>query len=247
MSTLPKELVILEILETVPADQDIVRECRRLKKAGYKFALDDIVSTSDRLALFEFADIIKVNFLLTNYARQQAIVQRFRRRGVQLLAEKVETHEQYRSAIAMGYTLFQGYFFCRPVTMEARDLPSAQVGYLDVLRKVYEPEFDIPAIARAIRQEPALYYRLLRYMNSAAFRFNPVHSIVHALNLLGCDELRKWVSLVATISLAGPRSAALIRMALERARFCELVAQHMKLPTADFFLTGLFSLLERDS
>jgi EAL and modified HD-GYP domain-containing signal transduction protein len=244
VSTLPKDLVVLEILEDVPADEETLQECRRLKKAGYRFALDDIVSTTERLALFEVADIIKVDWLLTDLAQQEAIARRFKRRGVQLLAEKVETHEQFRSAAKMGYTLFQGYFFCRPVTIEVRDLPSVHMGYMNILRKVYEPELDFPAIAHAIRKEPSLCYRLLRYLNSAAFGLHPVYSIENALILLGTDNIRRWVSLVTAISLAGPRSAELIRMALVRARFCELIAEHLALPTTDFFLAGLFSLLD---
>ncbi len=146
--------------------------------------------------MFEFADIVKVDFLLTGPAQQEAIARRFRRRGVRLLAEKVETHEQFQAAMKMGYTLFQGYFFCRPVTMAARDLPSAHLGYLKILREVYEPEVNLSGIERAIREEPALCYRLLRYLNSAAFGVAPVRSILQALNLLGRDQLRKWVSLV---------------------------------------------------
>jgi EAL and modified HD-GYP domain-containing signal transduction protein len=244
VDTLPKDSVVLEILETVPADQETLRECRRLKAAGYKIALDDIVSTTERLELFELADIIKVDFLLTDTKQQQAIARRFARRGVQLLAEKVETHEQFSAAIKMGYTLFQGYFFCRPKTMEARDLPSTHLGYLEILRLVYQREVDVPALARAIREEPSLCYRLLRYLNSAAWSVHPVNSIVHALNLLGSDEIRKWVSMLTAISMAGPRSKELIRMALIRALFCELVAEHLQLDVTDFFLTGLFSLLE---
>lgn len=242
--TLPKDLVILEILEDVPADDETVRECYRLKQAGYRIALDDIISSNQRLPLCELADIIKVDFLLTDAAQQRAIARRFGKRGVQLLAEKVETHDQFRDALNMGYTLFQGYFFCRPVTMTARDLPSVHLGYLEILRKVFEPEVDLSAIERAIREEPSLCYRLLRYLNSAAFGISPVHSIIQALNLLGRDQLRKWVSLVGAISLAGPHSAELIRIALVRARFCEIFAEQRGLPSTDFFLTGLFSLLD---
>ena len=244
VDTLPKDSVVLEILENVPADEETVRECRRLKAAGYKIALDDIVSTTERLELCELADIIKVDFLLTDTKQQLAIARRFARRGVQLLAEKVEMHEQFSAAVKMGYTLFQGYFFCRPQTLEARDLPSTHLGYLEILRQVYEREVDVPALARAIREEPSLCYRLLRYLNSAAFSLRPVNSIVHALNLLGSDEIRKWVSMLTAISLAGPRSKELIRMALIRARFCELVAEHLQLDSTECFLTGLFSLLE---
>ncbi len=242
--TLPKEIVVLEVLEDVPADEETVRQCYRLKQAGYRIALDDIVSTEDRLALFEIADIIKVDFLLTDTAQQNAIARRFAKRGVQLLAEKVETHEQFQAAVKMGYTLFQGYFFCRPVTMTAKDLPSVHLGYLEILHKVFEPEIDLAAVERAIREEPSLCYRLLRYLNSAAFGVSPVHSIIQALNLLGRDQLRKWVSLVGAISLAGPHSAELIRMALVRARFCEMFAELRGLPATDYFLTGLFSLLD---
>jgi EAL and modified HD-GYP domain-containing signal transduction protein len=242
--TLPKDLVVLEILEDVPADEDTVLECIRLKQAGYRIAMDDIVSTEDRLPLLAIADIIKVDFLLADQAQQAAIAKRFAGRGVQLLAEKVETREQFQNAVAMGYTLFQGYFFCRPMTMTAKDLPSVHRGYLEILRKVYEPELDFLAIERAIREEPSLCYRLLRYLNSPVFGLHQVHSIVHALNLLGRDQLRKWVSLVGAISLAGPRSAELIRMGLVRARFCEMFAEQRGLPSTDFFLTGLFSLLD---
>ena len=244
LNTLPKENVVLEILEDVPADEETVRECRRLKQAGYRFALDDVISADGRMEFFDLAEIIKVDFLLTDAARQRELAQHFGRRGIRMLAEKVETHEQFRDAMQMGYTLFQGYFFCRPVTMAAKDLPSTHLGYLQILRKVYQPELDYQELAKAIREEPALCYRLLRYLNSAAFGVYRVNSIVHALNLLGRDELRKWVSLVTTISLAGPHSAELLRMALARARFCELYAQNRRLPPTDFFLTGLFSLLD---
>jgi len=244
VESLPKNLVVLEILEDIAADEETVRACHRLKSAGYQIALDDVVSVDDRPAFVEIADIIKVDFLLTDAAQQEALAKRFGKHGVQLLAEKVETHEQFQSALKMGYTLFQGYFFCRPVTMEAKDLPSMHTGYLNVLRKVYEPELDFHALERAIREEPSLCYRLLRYLNSAAFGVSQVNSIVQVLNLLGRDELRKWVSLVTTISLAGPRSTELLRMALSRARFCELFAESQKLVPTDFFLVGLFSLLD---
>lgn len=244
MRTLPKELVVIEVLEDVPADEEVVRECLRLKKDGYRIALDDIVSSTDRPALLALADVIKVDFLLTDLEQQRTIASRLGKRGVQLLAEKVETHEQFSDALKMGYTLFQGYFFCRPMTIKTNDLPCTNGSYLQILRRVYEPEIDIPAIASAIRAEPSLCYRLLRYLNSAAFGRYPVQSIVQALNLLGKDELRKWVSVMTAISLSGPRTTELIRMALSRARFCELLAEHLKLQASDFFLVGLFSLLD---
>ena len=243
-ATLPRELAVIEVLEDVPADAEVLAACRALKQAGYTLALDDVVEADERPELLALADIVKVDFLLTDAARPRELGRRLGRHGVRLLAEKVETHEQFHAARSWGYTLFQGYFFCRPETMQARDLPSAHLGYMEILRRAYERELDIPALAGAIREEPALMYRLLRYLNSAAFGVGPVNSIVQALNLLGRDEIRKWVSMVAAISLAGPRSRELIRLALTRARFCEQVARQLGEPPTEFFLTGLFSLLE---
>jgi c-di-GMP-related signal transduction protein len=241
---LPKELVVLEILEDVPANDELIEACRRLKAEGYTIAVDDIISATDRAELVELADIVKVDFLLAGANEQREIAERFRQSKVQLLAEKVETHEQFHAALEMGYTLFQGYFFCRPETLSRKALPSAHLGYLKILRQAFQPEMDIQEMAQEIRLEPALAYRLLRFMNSAGRGTYPIESIVHALALLGTDEIRKWVSIVAAISLAGPYSRELIRTALIRGRFCEHVAEHLLLPTSDFYLTGLFSLLE---
>ena len=242
--TLPRELAVIEVLEDVPADAEVLAACRALKEAGYMLALDDVVGGDDRPALLALADIVKVDFLMTSATQQRNLARQLIHTGQRLLAEKVESHEQFHAARAMGYTLFQGYFFCRPQIMQARDLPSTHLGYMEILRRAYEPELDIPALAQAIREEPALMYRLLRYLNSAAFGVGAVNSIVQALNLLGRDEIRKWVSMVTAISLAGPRSRELIRLALSRAHFCEQVARHMGERPTEFFLTGLFSLLE---
>jgi EAL and modified HD-GYP domain-containing signal transduction protein len=244
LRTLPKDLVVLEVLEDVPADEEVLNECHKLKAEGYTIAVDDIVSAEDRIDLISLADIIKVDWQHSDERQQKEIARRFARSGVQLLAEKVETHEQFQAALKMGYTLFQGYFFCRPETLRAKALPSAHLGYLDILRQAFQPEVDIQEMARAIRKEPSLTYRLLRFINAAGRGNYQVESIVQALGLLGRDEIRKWVSIVAAIGLAGPRSKELIRIALIRARFCEQVARHLNVPVPDYYLTGLFSLLD---
>lgn len=241
---LPKDAVVLEILEEVPASDELVEKCRQLKAEGYTIAIDDIVSVTDRYKLIDLADIIKVDFVLANAEQRKEIAKRFAGSKTQLLAEKVETHEQFHEALQMGYSLFQGYFFCRPETLRRKALPSAHLGYLKVLQQAFQPELDIPEMARAIRMEPSLAYRLLRFMNTAGRGTYPVESIEHALALLGTDEIRKWVSIVVAISLAGPRSKELIRTALIRARFCEEVAQHLQIASTDFYLSGLFSLLD---
>jgi c-di-GMP-related signal transduction protein len=110
---------------------------------------------------------------------------------------------------------------------------------------VYDPIFNVDAINDAIRQEPSLCYRLLRYLNSAAFGVYPVRSIRHAIALLGQREMQKWISIVTAIAMAGPRSSELIGLALQRARFAELVADRIEAKySTEYFLAGIFSLAD---
>ena len=155
ISLFPPNSVVVEILETIKPDQEVVEACRRLKQAGYTIALDDFVDSPDWAPLVALADIIKVDFRLTDpeehalasrYA-SQAIVSRYAGKNIRMLAEKVETQEEFAAAMEMGYSLFQGYFFCRPEMMQHRDLPSFKLAYLELLRAATAPEFDIQELA----------------------------------------------------------------------------------------------------
>jgi EAL and modified HD-GYP domain-containing signal transduction protein len=162
-----------------------------------------------------------------------------------MLAEKVETQEEFEAAKAVGYRYFQGFFFCRPTTIAATDIRCLQPAYVSLLASVFDPIFDVDAINDAIRQEPSLCYRLLRYLNSAAFGVYPVRSIRHAIALLGQREMQKWISVVTAIAMAGPRSSELISLALQRARFAELIADRIGAKhSTEFFLAGIFSLAD---
>ena len=107
--------------------------CDRLRRAGYLIALDDYVPNSDSMRLLPFADMVKVDFLATDAARQAAIAADMRRRGIRLLAEKVETREQFQYALRLGYHYFQGYFFCKPQTLTMQDIPCSKLSYVHVL------------------------------------------------------------------------------------------------------------------
>jgi len=241
---LPKDQVVLEVLEGIDSDDEVVSALIKLRGAGYVIALDDLVSFSDRAALVELADIVKVDVLACTPEDQRKIAQRTLSQGALPLAEKVETRAQYDSVRELGFELFQGYYFCKPSTISTRDIPCIQLNYLHLLRIVTQPKFDLFKVEEAIRREPALCYRLLRYLNSAAFGLFPISSIRYALTLLGQDEIRKWISVVAAVGMAGPREAELIRLALMRARFCELMHQQANASASDLFLVGLFSLFD---
>ncbi|HEX8925975.1 MAG TPA: HDOD domain-containing protein [Terriglobales bacterium] len=244
VTLLPKDHVVIELLEQIPPDDDVLEAVLRLRARGYVVAVDDVTSIADRGPLVEIADIVKVDFLASSADDQKKIAERALALGAQPLAEKVETHAQYTLARDMGYTLFQGYYFCKPSTISTHDIPCIQLNHLQLLGTVIKPTFDLFKVEEAIRREPALCYRLLRYLNSAAFGLFPVSSIRYALTLLGHDQIRKWVSVVAAVGMAGRREAELIRMALMRARFCELMEQPARGTASDLFLVGLLSLLD---
>jgi EAL and modified HD-GYP domain-containing signal transduction protein len=242
---LPVGLTVVEILETVEPEADVVVACRKLKDAGYKLALDDFVSDERFRPLVELADIIKVDFLSTTPEDQSTIVKTFRHLGVKFLAEKVETHEIFKRAVELGYSYFQGYYFCKPTIMSNRDISGSQLHYLQILREMNRSDLDFRRIEEIIKQDMSLSYRLLRYVNSVAVGSrNEISSIGKALNILGEREIKKLVSLIALAKMGESKPEALVGQAVIRARFCELLAPHFGLPgmATDLFLLGMFSL-----
>jgi EAL and modified HD-GYP domain-containing signal transduction protein len=247
ISLFPPKSVVVEILETVKPDQEIVEACRHLKQAGYSIALDDFVDSTEWAPLVELADIIKVDFRLTDRREQSAIVSRYAGKNIRMLAEKVETQEEFAAGMKIGYSLFQGYFFCRPEMMQHHNLPSFKLVYMELLHAATAPEFDILKLASKIKHEPSLTFRLLRYLNSAAFALRTeIHSVEYALSLLGERELRKWIAVVSVGVLADGKPDELMTVPLVRGRFCELMAplSGMEGHASDLFLMGLLSVMD---
>jgi len=188
-----------------------------------------------------------VDFRLTGQKEQGEIVSRYAGKNIRMLAEKVETQEEFAAGVQFGYSLFQGYFFCRPEMMQHRSLPSSKLAYLELLRAATAPEFDVQELALKIKHEPSLTFRLLRYLNSAAFGLSSeIHSVAHALSLLGERELRKWIAVVSVGVLADGKPDELMTVPLVRGRFCELLAPlaGMAGHANDLFLMGLLSVMD---
>ena len=247
VSLFPPKSVVVEILESIKPDQEIVDVCRQLKHTGYTIALDDFVDSPEWAPLVEIAEIIKVDFRLTDRQEQSAIVARYAGKKIRMLAEKVETQEEFAAGMQMGYSLFQGYFFCRPEMMQHHDLPASKLAYLELLHAATALEFDVQELALKIKHEPSLTFRLLRYLNSAAFGLRAeIHSVAHALSLLGERELRKWIAVVSVGVLADGKPDELMVVPLVRGRFCELLAPLAGMPghASDLFLLGLLSVMD---
>jgi c-di-GMP-related signal transduction protein len=247
VSLFPREAVVVEILENVIPDEEIIEACQLLKQEGFLIALDDFVDTPDWAPLVELTDFIKVDFRLTPREEQRALAARYARKGIRMLAEKVETLEEFDAGVKMGYSLFQGYFFCRPEILQHKSLPGFKMAYLELLQAATAPEIDIGLLASQIKHDASITFRLLRYLNSAAFGLrSEIHSITHALSLLGEREMRKWIAVVAVGVLADGKPGELMTVPLVRGRFCELLAPLAGLAhhSNDLFLLGLLSVMD---
>ncbi|HXR16982.1 MAG TPA: HDOD domain-containing protein [Terriglobales bacterium] len=245
ITLLPSEQAVVEILETVPADDLVVAACQRLKEAGYTIALDDFAVNDPRETLTDIADIIKVDLRDTSPVDAAAMVKRYGPWRCRMLAEKVETREEFIAARKAGFLYFQGYFFRRPEVLTAHEIPANQLNYLRMLTAVSQAELDVREIENVVKGEASLCYRLLRYLNSAAFGFsNEIHSVRHALAILGEREVRRWIRLVATLGAGQGKSSELVLSAMVRARFCELLSPKIPHGDSDLFLMGLLSMMD---
>jgi EAL and modified HD-GYP domain-containing signal transduction protein len=244
---LPPKTTVIEILETVRPEPKVIAACRVLRNKGYTLALDDYNPANGWSQFTDLVSIIKVDFRATSRGEQRKLVKRYAPRGIRMLAEKVETQAEFLDACQMGYDYFQGYFFARPVVLARQEIPVCKLNYLRILEQIHQPELDYLAIEKLIRREVSLASKLLRFINSALFAWGqPLQSILQALTQMGDQRIRTWVSLASLPSLTVDKPDELMRTALVRARFCELLAPVAGLGDrkADLFLIGLFSLLD---
>ncbi|MCX6538913.1 MAG: HDOD domain-containing protein [Acidobacteria bacterium] len=246
-SLLPARLVTVEILETVEPDDAVIDACQKLKKDGYRIALDDFVDRPEMDRLVALADCLKIDVLTTPPANLKGLVARRRRPGLRLLAEKVETHEVFRQTAALGFELFQGFFFEKPVVLSRKDVPGFKLNYLRLLKEMNDGSFNLDRIEHITKQDVSISYKLLRYINSAGFGLrNRVSSIREALFLLGEDNIRKLVTLWALAGLGQEGPSELIVTSVTRARLCEALAPATEgdARRSEAYLLGVFSLID---
>jgi c-di-GMP-related signal transduction protein len=245
VTLLPSSSTVVEILESVPPDSDVIAACRNLKEAGYLIALDDFVADDPRESLTEIADIIKVDIQLTTEAQRAELIKRHGPWRSRMLAEKIETTADFDRARELGFVYFQGYFFRRPEMLNVRDVPANRLNYLRMLQAVSQPQLDVSALEKLIKTEASVCYRLLRYLNSSIFGLkSQIHSVRHALSMLGEREVRRWVRLVAAVGAGQDKPSDLLLAALVRGRFGELLQPLVPHGESDLFLLGLLSLID---
>ena len=241
----PSNRFVAEILEDVDADDEVLARLKDLKESGYRIALDDFVLHERSRPLLDFADIVKIDVLDYTSEELAALVAMLKERKIKLLAEKVETHETFTECRGLGFDYFQGYFLCKPKIVAGRQNGDARIGLIELLSRINDPKSTVVELEAAICKDASLSYKLIKYINSAAFALPvQVESIKHGLMLLGRRLVQVWVNLVIMSGFQG-KSSELLTTALLRARMCENIARRLGKDHADvYFTTGLFSVLD---
>jgi len=241
---LPPRLTVLEILETAEPTPELIAACRKFEAQGYRIALDDFVWDAKFAPLVELATYIKIDFLAFSPKERGQILRQIHDCGAQLVAEKVETADDHLQAVREGFSLFQGYYFCRPVMMEKRKIPSNTLFHFEILQELLKEPLEIRRLVPLVKSDASLTYRLLRLVNSAGFCIRQdVRSIQSAIVIAGDDAFRRIATLAIASELNAGQPAEILHMALIRARFCELAAPLCSLNSTEQYLLGLFSLL----
>jgi c-di-GMP-related signal transduction protein len=241
---LPAGMTVLEILETVEPTPSLVRACRCLKADGYRLALDDFTWKPGVEPLVELADYVKVDFAVSGRDERREIQDHLHNVTLALVAEKVETQEQYREACDEGFTLIQGYYFCRPVLMKNRKVPANKLSHVEILRLLQDDSIDLQLLAQQVKRDTALTYRLLRLINSPVCAMRQeVRSVQAALIAVGEETFRRMATLAIANELNAGQPAEVLRTAFVRARFCELAAELCGQDRKEQYLLGLLSLL----
>ena len=252
LELLPRESVVLELLESIQPTDAVIWRCQQLRQRGWRLALDDHQYAPEFEPLYPLVDVVKIDVSATPLETITLGIKQLRRHPVRLLAEKVETRQQFQDCHDLGFDLFQGYYFARPVTMQHRRMDEGVASLLKLLRLLME-DADIRAIEAVFRSSPpGLTYNLLTLVNSVSFGLpQRIGSVRQAIAMLGRRQMRRWVQL-ALFGAAGEHGLdnPLLDTAAVRATFMEqLASQHPTLgKTRDApdgaFMVGILSLLD---
>lgn len=245
---LPPEEVVVEILETVKPGKKLLAQCKELHQKGYTIALDDYVHQNVWAHFYPFIKIIKIDIKDTSLEEIKQIIRAVKEHShIQLLAEKVETYEEYNQLLQMGFEYFQGFFFAKPEVVKTKSLSPSQMAMAELLYETSKPELDLNSITSVFERDVSLSYKLLRYANSAIFRRrSEISTIKQALVILGSGELKRFLGLMFAVTANPDKPTELIKLAMTRAKFCELIAHEIpsQIDISIAFLTGLLSMID---
>ena len=243
---LPKEQLVIEILENSIVDQDLIQACKSLKEKGYILALDDFVLNPSFEPLLELVDIIKIEFPNVSLETQRSLINKYKHK-IRFLAERLETREEFNMALQMGYDYFQGFFFSKPVIYKQNDIGVLNTSILNIIHQLRTLDPDYDRIAQAVELDVGLSYKVIRLSNTISFgaRYS-IRSVRQALVRIGILELRRWFNVLLLKDLQQVENHELIKQSLVRAHLMENLAQdcEAKEQSLDYLLTGMFSSID---
>ena len=242
----PKKTIMVEILEDIEPNAAVVAACREMEKDGYNLVLDDFVFRAEMKPLLASARIVKLDFRANSIKEIKKSIKKLSAYQVKLLAEKVETHEEFQQALDMGFDYFQGYFFSKPEILKSRDISPSKITLLNIMSEANREEFRMAELEKFVSRDLSINYKLMRYINSAYFgMFKKVSSVKQSIVLLGIKEIRRFLSLIAMAQLVSGKPDELIRASLIRARLCENLGKGaIGNDGSELFTLGLFSFID---
>ncbi len=244
VEVLPPASTVLEVLESLEPTEELIAACKDLKQKGFRIALDDFVWKPQLEPLVKLADYIKVDFLAMSAGDRHSLLRRLQGSKAILVAEKIETQEDYQLACEEGLTLFQGYYFCHPVLLKNRTIPSNCMLHMEILKQLQCDPLEVRQLGQLIKRDPSISLRLLRLANSpiCAIR-QEVRSLEAAVVMMGDEMLRRVLTLAIATEWSAGRSPAILHVVLVRGRFCELAAGLCALTPTEQYMLGMLSLL----
>ncbi|MCW8109255.1 HDOD domain-containing protein [Alteromonas ponticola] len=246
-TSLNPETVVVEITENPSLQAGLMEACQHIKQLGFKLAIDDPMLISGKHEIFPLIDIVKVDVSKSRFELIEKNIPRFLDSNIRLVAEQVDSHDQFNTCRDLGFDLFQGYFFAQPETRIQRQLPASKMNLVDLMGESSQSHFDLNRINQIIERDAALSYILLKFINNPTINKRyKITSLKHALNYMGEIEIKKFIALLSLANLGDDKPLELIHMSLVRAKFFDLVSQERKLNTNPpiGFLVGLFSMLD---
>ncbi|MDH5484803.1 MAG: HDOD domain-containing protein [Gammaproteobacteria bacterium] len=241
-----REQSVLEILEDVKPTAEVIAGLKRLKQDHFKIALDDFRYDESFIPFLELADFVKIDVLNRDEADIRQQLDYVRPYNIETVAEKVETQQMHHLCDSLGFDYFQGFFFCRPQLIKQKVIPANKAVVLNLLGRIESPVLDFEELESLMIQDISLSYKLLRYINSAAFSLRrEIDSIKDAVILLGISNIKNWLSLILMSKVADNKPTELMVTGMVRAKMCELLAEkHNPVIKPQMFIIGLFSILD---
>jgi EAL and modified HD-GYP domain-containing signal transduction protein len=247
-SILPKDIIVIEILESVKPTKDIIKALSNLKTKGYTIALDDVIANTKYWEYGNIIDIYKIDFRASTQEERVDLIKGIKvlNPNAKLLAEKVETHEEYQEALNNNYSYTQGYYFSKPLMMTGKEMPIRNKTCFNIMAELLNNDFNINKIEEIIKSDVSMSYKLIKMLNSASFSFSEkITSIKQAIILIGKEELNKWLTITAMSEMESGEDKEVTTATIVKARFCELIAEQVAPEQkSKCFMCGLFSNLD---